>query len=75
MWKEITIEEYKAIHDLAKLRPVSSFSDPDGILPYGYGRPAMDTVWGTEDNEILLCEMRKENRHQDKWDFKFYKNV
>lgn len=71
MWKEIDREEY--MNKVKGLKPIESFSDPDGILSFGYGRPAMDTIWGTDiDNPLVKCEMRKENRRQLEWEYKYF---
>lgn len=73
MWQEITKDAY--MDKVKGLKPVESFSDPDGILPYGYHQPAMDTVWGKDDKHIVKCEMRKDNRHQLEWDCKYFEAV
>lgn len=59
-----------------ELIPISSFSDPDGIYSFGYGRPAMDTDWGVNDDDIPYCrtEMRKKSRHDQKWEYTYYIN-
>ena len=72
--KKVTKEEYQQAFDKFRLKPISSFSDMDGILPFGYGIPAMDTDWGIEgqDEPIARCEMRKESRHDTEWVYTFY---
>ena len=72
--KKVTKEEYQQAFDKFKLKPISSFSDMDGILPFGYGIPAMDTDWGIDgqDEPIARCEMRKESRHDTEWVYTFY---
>lgn len=69
--EKITREEYMKL--VEGCSPYSSFSDPDGVLSFGYGRPAMDTVWGKDDKDVCRCEMRKESRHQIEWEYTFYK--
>lgn len=69
--EKITREEYIKLVEGCK--PHSSFSDPDGILSFGYGCPAMDTVWGKDNIDIVRCEMRKENRHQTEWEYTYYR--
>lgn len=72
MTTEITKEEYMGL--VKGLKPIESFSDPDGILPFGYGMPAMDTVWGTDsEHPVVECQMRKESRHQQDWEYKYFK--
>ncbi len=44
-------ETYLQAFKKQTLKPISSFSDPDGILSFGYGKPAMDTDWGTAGRE------------------------
>ncbi len=73
MWQQIDEVEY--MERVVGLKPIESFSDPDGVFSFGYGRPAMDTVWGTDGEPILKREMRKENRHQLKWDNQYFKFV
>jgi len=78
--KEITKEEYynifKKYHDLGTpLKPVSSFTDIDGVLSFGYGVPAYDTDWGLEDEIICRCEGRKEHRLDNNWKYTFYENI
>lgn len=70
--REIYINEFKK----HKLKPISSFSDPDGILPFGYGIPAMDTDWGIEGSEKIIarCEMRKNNSQEENWEYTYYIN-
>jgi len=74
MWTEITRDEYHALGGGQNYRPVSSFSDPEGTNPIGYGRPAMDTYWGTDpESPMLYHEMRKESRHDPEWLIKYYR--
>lgn len=70
MWKAIEKDEY--MKKVAGLKPLESFSDPDGVLSFGYGVPAMDTVWGNDSGPLLKCEMRKDNRHQADWDYSYF---
>lgn len=73
---QVTQEEYMAFFNGKKLKPISSFSDPDGVLPFGYGCPAMDTDWGTDSEEepFARCEMRKDDRHQQEWEYTYFIN-
>lgn len=76
--KKVTKEEYFDFFKKNKdLKPISSFSDMDGTLPFGYGVPAMDTNWGLEetDEPLARCEMRKENRHCKDWQCEFFLNT
>lgn len=77
MWKEIAKERYAEIHKAQKLRVFEGFSDPDGTLECGYGRPAMDTSWGIEGEEeaIVKCEMRKNDPNEQEWQYTYYENV
>ena len=52
---------------------ISSFSDIDGTLNFGYGVPAMDTDWGLEGSEetVARCYMRKNNPHE-KWTYMYF---
>jgi len=72
--KQVTREEYMAFFKGKNLKPISSFSDPDGVLSFGYGCPAMDTDWGTEDEDepFARCEMRKESRHDNEWIYTYF---
>jgi len=74
-WIEITKDEYVAAFQKQPLAPFASFTDMDGIIPYGYGCPAADTEWGIrgEDEPILRIESRKKDRHDTKWTERFYK--
>lgn len=70
MWKAIEKDEY--MKKVAGLKPLESFSDADGVLSFGYGVPAMDTIWGNDSGPLLKCEMRKVDRHQADWDYYYY---
>ena len=74
--KKVNKETYMEAFKQQELKPISSFSDPDGVMPFGYGRPAMDTDWGTEDSDepIARCEMRKESRHDKEWEYTYCLN-
>ena len=77
--KKITKEEYQAIfkkyHDLGTpLKPISSFTDMDGIEYFGYGVPAYDTDWGLDEETICRCEGRKKHRLDNEWIDTFYEN-
>jgi hypothetical protein len=72
---EVSKDEYMKFHECNNINPLSSFSDPDGILPFGYGCPAMDTDWGIRGTDEVLarCEMRKESRcYGEDWSYKYY---
>jgi hypothetical protein len=73
MWHKITKEMY--MEKVKGLKPMESFSDPDGVSPIGYGCPAMDTTWGKDYEEIVKCEMRKQDRHQAEWDYTYYEKI
>ena len=72
--KKVTEQEYREDFKKQNLKPISSFSDPDGAIPFGYGVPAMDTDWGVEGDEepIARCEMRKESSHDAEWKYTYY---
>lgn len=76
MWNKIDRETY--MQKVKGLKPIESFSDPDGTLHFGYGKPAMDTIWGIvgtndqPDQPIVKSEMRKESRHQLDWDTEYF---
>lgn len=70
--KEVTADEYFAAFKKYELKPIGSFSDPDGVISFGYGCPAMDTDWGVGELLIARCEMRKEDAHQAAWDFRYF---
>lgn len=76
-WKKIDKDLY--MEKVVGLKPIESFSDPDGCLPFGYGHPAMDTIWGVvgdkHDMPVVKCEMRKENRHQLLWTFEYFEFI
>lgn len=72
--EEITEEEYKKIFkDNPKLKIISSFTDPDGTFPFGYGKPTMITDFGHNTDDIL-CRIHssKEDRNCIKWNNKYY---
>ncbi len=60
------------------LKPIESFTDPDGIMEFSYGRPQIVTIWGTVgarneyDTPIVKCEMRKQDRHQPEWETEYF---
>lgn len=66
------IDEKTYMERVTGLNPIETFSDPEGILPYGYGIPAMDTVWGHGDQKVLFCEMRKDSRHDKEWQTRYF---
>jgi hypothetical protein len=79
MWQEITQKEYFSIQDSARLtgtplKATSSFTDPEGILPYGYGHPYMETEWGVDESSTIRVESRK--RHgENEWKHKYFKAI
>jgi hypothetical protein len=79
MWKRIDKDTY--MKKVKGLKPIEGFSDPDGTLHFGYGKPAMDTIWGIvgkndePDQPIVKCEMRKENHRQLDWDIEYFEYV
>jgi len=73
---KVTEQEYREFFKAnPHLKPISSFSDPEGTFPFGYGVPAMDTYWGlsVEDEPLAKCEMRKKDRHSD-WEYEYFLN-
>lgn len=72
--EKVTKEEFITAMQCFILKPVSSFTDVDGTLPYGLGFPAMDTDYGTEKSDLPIarCEMRKNNSDQKEWDYYYY---
>jgi hypothetical protein len=74
MWKEITRDEYMI--RVSELKPIETFSDPEGTSPYGTGRPYMETIWGHSSPErdvgILKCITSKSDCHQENWDEEYY---
>lgn len=76
--KKVTEQEYREFFKNNEyLRPIASFSDPDGTCHFGYGVPAMDTDWGISgtDKPLARCQMRKENRHSGIWKCEYFLNV
>lgn len=70
--REITVDEYKKLwKDNPDMKVLSSFTDTEGIIPFGYGYPAMDTTWGYEDQPILRVESKKDYVDA-KWEHKYY---
>lgn len=77
--KKITKEEYQSLfkkyHDLGTpLKPISSFTDIDGVEYFGYGVPAYDTDWGLDEEPICRCEGRKKDSLDKEWIYTFYGN-
>lgn len=73
MWKPIAKEVY--MQQVGELKPMESFSDPDGTSPYGKGYPWMETIWGRDDECILKCITSKVNRHQQHWDEHYFQHI
>lgn len=73
--KTIGYETYKMLYARfrSQLKPISTFSDPDGTSPYGNFRPQMVTVWGfNNDDPFIEVHETKESRHADSWDYVCY---
>jgi len=72
--KQVTKEEYMDYFKTHKMRPVSSFTDMDGVIPFGYGCPAADTDWAEDGSDKVTArvEMRKESRDDNFWQFTYY---
>lgn len=76
MWSKIEKEVY--MERVYGLKPLESYTDPDGILSMSCGKPYIETVWGisgaglTNSLPMLKCEMRKEHRHQQEWDTEYF---
>lgn len=76
--KKVTEQEYREFFkNNEDLRPIASFSDPDGTCHFGYGVPAVDTDWGISgtDEPLARCQMRKDNRHSGVWKCEYFLNV
>jgi hypothetical protein len=79
MWQNIDKETY--MQKVKGLKPIESFTDPDGTMEFSCGRPQIVTIWGTvgtneeENTPIVKCEMRKESRHQLEWDTEYSEYV
>lgn len=70
---EVSKEKYHSgAVQMLRLKLISTFSDPDGTLPFGYGCPAFDTDWGIDSKVMARCEMRKSDASQEKWDYRFF---
>ena len=75
MW--VTIDKETYMQKVKGLRPIESFTDPDGTMQFSCGRPQIVTVWGIvgakdeDDTPVLKCEQRKENRHQVEWETEY----
>lgn len=63
------------------LKPLSSFTDTEGILQSGNGRPCIETTWGVpgkgdvEERQVVKCEMNKESRHEMEWQIEYFEWV
>lgn len=77
MWQEIDVTEYNEIFNKQPMVPFASFTDIEGVVPYGYGCPAYDTEWGVKgaDDAILRHEARMDSRHDKEWKSKFFKKA
>lgn len=71
MWQSISKEVY--MEKVKGLKPLESYTDPDGILQMSFGKPKIETVWGIrgnsgeDDKPVVKCEMNKESRHDLEW--------
>jgi hypothetical protein len=76
MWNEINKEAY--MKKVIGLKPLESYTDPDGIQVMSFGRPHILTIWGmpgSKDDDatpIVKCEMNKGSRHDRDWDVQYY---
>lgn len=73
MWRPIKKEDYMS--RVPGLKPVESFSDPEGTSPYGRGFPWMETVWGNEEERILKVITSKIDLDQPKWDEHYFEHI
>ena len=76
--KKVTEEEYREFFkNNEDLRPIASFSDPEGTCHFGYGVPTMDTDWGISgtDEPLARCQMRKDNRHSGISELRLYAKI
>lgn len=71
---EVTRSQFYEVFKKYSMKTFSSFSDPAGTSPIGYGRPAMNTEWGIVGTEesIARLEMRKDYEYQEEWRFTYY---
>ena len=69
MWVKIDKDTY--MQKVIGLKPIESYTDPDGTQPFSCGRPQMVTVWGIrgeeENTPVVKCEQVKESRHDTEW--------
>jgi len=71
MW--VTIDKETYMQKVKGLKPIESFTDPDGTMSFSCGRPQIVTIWGIrgnsneEDTPIVKCEQRKESRYDIEW--------
>lgn len=78
-WNKIDKETYMG--KVKGLKPIESFTDPDGTMEISCGRPEIVTIWGIvggkneDDTPIVKCEQRKENRHQQEWDTEYFEYI
>lgn len=76
MWGKIDKETY--MEKVKGLKPLESYTDPDGTQVMSFGRPHILTIWGLrgnsgeEDSPIVKCEMNKESRHDIEWDTQYF---
>jgi hypothetical protein len=76
MWNKIEKEAY--MQKVVGLKPLESYTDPEGTLPFSCGIPQIETIWGTEggkeeyDKTVVKCKMTKQNRHQQDWDTEYF---
>jgi hypothetical protein len=71
MWT--TIDKKAYAQKVRGLKPLESFTDPDGTMEFSCGKPQIVTIWGIrgnnneDDTPVVKCEMHKESRHDLEW--------
>jgi len=74
MWTTIDKETY--MQKVKGLKPIESFTDPDGILAMSCGKPQILTVWGIsemgETIPVVKCEQHKDSRHDTDWKTEYF---
>lgn len=77
-WQKITVEEYRSIYN-DKLKPYSSYTNPDGNDGLS-SQPQMLTTWGDDEKEIIKSIARREKtypseQHEVPWEYSYYKAI
>ena len=76
MWVKIDKETY--MEKVKGLKPLESYTDPDGTLEMSCGQPQIDTIWGINNwpdlQQIVRCTHTKKDRHQLDWDTEYFEN-